>query len=289
MIQHPDRSPKVILIFKSDRQGAGKSTLGAALCRMVGAKHSASFLTPDMLLGEFNDHLAPLLFIQLEEMAFAGNHEKSRQLKAMSTMDVIAINKKYRSVYYIPNIMHIIMFTNEDWAIDAGNNSRRFFIHDIDDEKARDPEYFNQIYWEMDNGGIEAMLYSLNQIDLTGWDPLRDMPRTEELILQQLMSAKPWVKWAVNVADENDLGMLAPVGAATGGWMAYYQTKRIANAIQRYNPRAFEREPLSLAVIGRWLAKCKLAPRTVNGTAEWWIPDAATFKQLVLDAAGITR
>ena len=200
MVQHPDRSPGVVVVLKSQREGTGKTTIGEVLSRLVGAGHAITLRTPEDLLGNFNGNLAQRIFILLDEISFPGEHAQTRKLRSAITASTWTINEKYRRAYEIANVAHIMMTTNAMWAVHAGDQARRFFVLDVDDCWAGDREYFTRLWAELDQGGIEAMLHQLNRISLAGWHPQHDMPRTAALAAQQILSASVYTRWAMDAA-----------------------------------------------------------------------------------------
>ena len=58
-----------------------------------------------------------------------------------------------------PNYLHVMMATNEDWAVPASLRSRRWLVLDVNESRANDHDYFKAIQHELDHGGHEAMLH----------------------------------------------------------------------------------------------------------------------------------
>jgi hypothetical protein len=64
-----------------------------------------------------------------------------------------------------------------------------FAVFDVSDKKTKDRDYFNRLFHETENGGREAMLYYLLNMDISGVD-LRTVPRTKGLVKQIVYSMK---------------------------------------------------------------------------------------------------
>jgi hypothetical protein len=65
-------------------------------------------------------------------------------------------------------------------------------------------EYFKAIRDQMDNGGREAMLYDLQHVDLSNFDPRR-IPVTAALQDQKFRSMQPVEKWWLQKLQEGRL------------------------------------------------------------------------------------
>ena len=72
------------------------------------------------------------------------------------------------------------MATNEDWAIPAGHDERRFFALLVSDVHKQDEAHFKALRDEMCNGGVAAFLYEMRRRPVTE-EAVRNRPKTEEL------------------------------------------------------------------------------------------------------------
>ena len=95
---------------------------------MIFGRHGILLNTPEQLTRKFNDHLEIICFVGLNEPAFPGDHQQAGKLKSMITDSTWFIKGKYRGGRLVPNIAHIAMTTNREWAVPAGNKARRFLV-----------------------------------------------------------------------------------------------------------------------------------------------------------------
>ena len=86
------------------------------------------------------------------------------------------------------NFSRIIISSNNDWVVPAGAEERRFCVIEPGDSMMQNSNYFKSINEELNNGGYEAMLYDLQNIDLEGID-LRRFPKTNALSIQKSISS----------------------------------------------------------------------------------------------------
>src|SRR5262249_53608020 len=131
MVQHPDLQPEVALTFLGE-EGTGKGTLGKALCRIFG-KHSLHISSSDHLTGRFTGHLRQVCFLFADE-AYAPNDKTAEgRLKRLITEPTLTIEAKGRDPVDEPNRLHIMMASNNEWVIPAGEHERRFVVQRVAD------------------------------------------------------------------------------------------------------------------------------------------------------------
>jgi hypothetical protein len=174
--------------------------------KRIFGEHGILLSTPEDFIGEFNDHLESKCFIGLNEPAFPGDHRAASKFKSMITESEWVLNGKFRKRRRVSNIAHIMLTTNREWAIPAGNKARRFLMLTVDDKRVNAVDYVKRLWRQVDEGGLEAMMYALQQINLTGFN-FRTVPKTSALFEQQLLSAPSTTRWA---ADAVSLGELIP-------------------------------------------------------------------------------
>ena len=105
----------------------------------------------------------------------------------MITEPELPIQGKYKALKGVPNMLHILMASNDDFVLPCAIDERRFFVLNVSDERQQDLEYFGAIDQEMKSGGLEALLYDLQQYDLSGFE-LRRVPSTQGLLDQKRLA-----------------------------------------------------------------------------------------------------
>jgi hypothetical protein len=110
------------------------------------------------------------------------------------TEEQLVIERKGIDAEPQPNFVHLIMASNERWVVPAGAWDRRFFVLDVSKEHMRDTAYFQRIQSQMDNGGREALLHMLMNLDLSDFE-VRAVPKTRALIEQQHLSLRVEEEW----------------------------------------------------------------------------------------------
>jgi hypothetical protein len=201
-IQIPSKPAEVAIVLQGAR-GIGKGTFANALCKLFG-QHGLQVSHGQHLSGKFNAHLRDCVFLYADEAFWAGDKQGENTLKAMITEPLLCIEGKGRDLISAPNMLHILMASNNDWVIPAGTDERRYCVLKVSDEKKGDYAYFNAIELEMSNGGLEAMLYDLQRINISGFN-FRDVPQTIGLQEQKLQSLDPFQDWWYNKLVDGSL------------------------------------------------------------------------------------
>lgn len=192
-IQRPDCPGEVALVLQGAR-GAGKGSFVHPFGRLFG-QHYLQVTQARHLVGNFNAHLRDCLILFADEAFWAGDHQSENVLKALVTEPTIMIEPKGINPYSIRNFLHIIIATNNDWAVPAGERERRYCVLKVSDIHAQDTAYFAALRAEMeDNGGLGAMLYDLQKMDLSKFN-VRKVPYTTGLMEQTLLSMPYDRRW----------------------------------------------------------------------------------------------
>jgi hypothetical protein len=192
-VQHPDQRAEVALVFLGDR-GTGKGTLGNALCAIFG-QHQLHASTAEELTGRFNEHLRQCIFLFADEAYGPKDKAAEGELKRMVTEPTLRVEGKGRARITVPNNLHVVMASNNDWVIPAGAHERRFAVKKVANVHRQNRAWFEPLYKQLNEGGYEAMLYELLHIPLGSWHPRDDIPRTIELADQQEESLTPREEW----------------------------------------------------------------------------------------------
>jgi len=191
-VQHADQQPETALVFLGER-GTGKGTLAKAMCRIFG-QHSLHLSSSDHLTGRFTGHLRQCSFLFADEAYAPGDKTAEGRLKRLITEPTLTIEAKGRDPVDEPNRLHIMMASNNEWVIPAGEHERRFVVQRVADTYRQDPAWFGPIYQRLRSGGYEAMLFDLLHHDMGDWHP-RQIVRTAALAEQQEQSLSPLDAW----------------------------------------------------------------------------------------------
>ncbi len=193
MLQRPAISPETAIAFRGG-EGTGKGTLGRTLLRIAGP-HGLTVASPSQFAGRFNSHLRDCLFLFADEAFWPGSKEAEGTLKQLVTEPVISYEAKGRDIVPGRNLVHLMMASNEQWIVPAGPDARRFAVFDVSNNRQNDRSFFGALWEQLENGGLEGMVYDLMRYELGDWHPSRDMPKTEALADQKVRALSPAMKW----------------------------------------------------------------------------------------------
>jgi hypothetical protein len=197
-VQHPAERATVALAFRGKR-GTGRSTLGNAMVHIFG-QHGGHVSSARHVTGNFNAHMRDCCFLFADEAFWPGDKAAEGALKRLITEPDLAIEMKHRDIVYVPNMLHVMFASNDEWIIPAGEGERRFAGFDVPDRHMQDEKWFGPLYEQMEGGGYGAMLYDLLRHPLGDFHPRR-FPRTDMLLDQQARSLKPEDTWWVELLE----------------------------------------------------------------------------------------
>ena len=192
-IQYPDRLPEVAVVMKGER-GTGKGKLAYYFGLLFG-EHSLQITQSKHLIGNFNAHLRNCVFLFVDEALWAGDKQGENVLKGLITESTIQIESKGVNACTASNRLHIMMASNNDWVVPAGNKERRYFVVQVGDKHIQDHDYFASIDDQMlRQGGLAAMMHDLLYRDISAFE-IRKFPWTDALDEQLLRTLDPAMQW----------------------------------------------------------------------------------------------
>jgi hypothetical protein len=192
LYQRPWEAGEVAVVLKG-KKGTGKGIFCNFIVRSWG-QHGLRIGHAVHLTGKHNGHLRDCVLLFADEAFFAGNPEHERVLKGLVTDPFIAIEPKFRDVITAPNMLHIVMATNDDWAVPTSHDERRYFVLDVSDCRIRDMAYFDALARQMEAGGLAAMIHDLCARDISNFE-VREVPQTEALAEQKALSLDSLDAW----------------------------------------------------------------------------------------------
>lgn len=211
-VQFPGEIPEVAIVLRGE-QGTGKGTAVKYHGELFGC-HFKHITNPKHVTGQFNGTLEDAVVVFADECFIPGSKEHESNQKTLISEKTINLEKKGIDVSEGRNCTHLWMATNEGWAAPVEHDDRRYFILDVSNEERCDTGYFGAIAEQMDNGGREALLHYLLNLDLSKFN-VRKRPETEELQRQKLRSLSPAHAWWLQKLED---GKLTPRDGKWLGW-----------------------------------------------------------------------
>lgn len=176
------------LVFKG-KKGVGKGIFVRAL-KLLAGMHGKQVAQPEHFIGRFNEHLMDCILLFVDEAYWAGDPKAGGILKNLITEPVLSFEPKGRPIVSGPNMLHVVIASNEDWIVPASADERRFavFEADADARKTLPAAFFNALNAEMADGGLAAILHDLLDINLGNWHPRAAIPNTQALVDQKVQA-----------------------------------------------------------------------------------------------------
>ena len=186
VVQDPGGERPGTAIVLRGKQGTGKGVFVNIYGSLFGG-HYLQIAHASHVTGRFNSHLKDAVVVFVDEGFWGGDKQAEGIIKNMVTEPFINVEQKGKDLIRVQNHVNIIIVSNNQWVIPAGLEERRFFVLDISEDRQQDHRYFKAIVEQMNNGGREALLYDLLNMDISGID-LRTVERTEGLLDQIINS-----------------------------------------------------------------------------------------------------
>lgn len=202
-VQFPGRAAETAIVLKGI-EGTGKGIVANTLGRLFG-EYYLHVHRPDEITGRFNASLETAVLCFADEATFAGDPKQNGALKAIITEPTFRVEQKYLPARTVANVTHLIFASNNDWVIPAGPQARRFFVLNVSSDKRGDRAYFKAIADQMDDGGLEAMLYDLRRHSLRGFN-YQEPPQTAAMIDQKIQSLRGSKAWLLGCLEEGVIG-----------------------------------------------------------------------------------
>ncbi len=189
LLQNPEKRAEVAIVLRGAK-GTGKGQFVEIILDITG-QHGRHLSSEDHTTGRFNGHFLNCIFAFADEAFWAGDKKLEGPLKRMITERTLMVEKKYHDATEVKNMLKLIIATNEDWAVPATADERRFAVFDVADIHQQEQAYFDALMAEKQNGGIAAMMHELMKMDLGDFHPRQDVPKTAALNEQAQFSEDP--------------------------------------------------------------------------------------------------
>lgn len=247
IIQDPggDR-PGTAIVLRGGR-GVGKGVFVNCFGHLFG-QHYIQLAQQSHLLGRFNHHLKNKVLVFADEGFWAGDKQSEGAIKNMITEPQIVVEQKGKDAITVRNCVNIIIASNNDWVVPAGEDERRFYVTDVSNAHQQDASYFKAIVRQMNNGGYEAMLY-----DLQRWkydiDDLRQAPKTSALLDQIKNTMDVSGKFWIERLEEGS------IHSGDDSWSSEIECKALYDDYIELAKTLKQRFPLSLQQFGKGINK----------------------------------
>ena len=180
-VQHPEQKINHQILWGGSPR-IGKDAAIQPLVKAVGA-HNTTQPTATEVKGSFNGWIANTKLVVVQEIAEFDNHSIENQLKPLCAAppETLRVNLKGVKQYCIPNLISMVLMTNDQQPIPISARNDRFFCIWSGCVRKSDKYYADLYAWIAENSAHVS--YYLHNRDLSGFNhgalPLRTPWRDE--------------------------------------------------------------------------------------------------------------
>jgi len=250
MVQHPAERGEVAIVMRGV-EGCGKGTLAKVLKTIIG-HHSLAISNAKHLVGNFNAHLRDVVFLFADEAFFAGDRAHVGVLKSIITEESLTIEAKFATPIEVPNYLHVMMASNEEWVVPASIEARRFCMLEVLDTVVGNHAHFAAIWAQMEAGGYAAMLHDLFAYDLSTFN-VRAVPQTAGLERQRQLSLPTKEAWWLDCLERGYVFRSRHgLEAVFATWHDEMSTELLFASYSEFAKAKSERHPDTRETLGRF-------------------------------------
>jgi len=177
LIARPEIRMAYGLLLVSERQGVGKTTLGASiLAPLVGAQN-VGFPGENDITSAFNDWVAHKRLAIVNEIYSGSSWKAYHALKSVITDHDVTVNQKYMRQYTIDNWCHVLACSNSMRALKMENDDRRWYYPEITEVPWSKDKFMHFRSWIQSGGLSMIKSWAMNFGDYVG--PAERAPMTE--------------------------------------------------------------------------------------------------------------
>jgi hypothetical protein len=194
LVQNPGTKMHVALVVWSTMQGVGKNLFFECIRSIIGDHHSTT-IGKNELSSQFSGWAKSKIFVLGDEVLGVDKRVDADRLKVFITGTTIQHNEKHQPTIEQENLLNFVFLSNHCNAVYIGNNDRRYFVVEVTAGKLPTSVAKEFIAWK-NNGGLEALLYFLQHLNLADFDPKAPAPVTEsknEMIADNKTELETWV------------------------------------------------------------------------------------------------
>ncbi len=227
MIQKPNILPMVALVLRG-KKGVGKNVFINQIGGFLGM-HYTTESTKHAIANNFNSLLENKLLLVLDEAFWSGDKQNEGVLKSWITAVKHVIERKGHERYEVRNRMRLIILANDEWAIPASADERRYAVFEVGENKMQDTDFFGGIVDGLaanEGEGHRLLLKTLLEVDVSAFK-IGNAYKTKGLLEQKKHSSDPTAQWWRDCLGEGRI-----LGFGLGSWPEFIQGDTLRNSLR---------------------------------------------------------
>ena len=182
-LQRPDEKVNHGIVM-AGTQGIGKDTALIPVRHGVGEWNAAE-IGPDAVSSQYNGYVRAVLLVINEVRPHDEDFRASNFYNLLKPMlaappEMLPMTLKYANTFYVRNLAHVILTTNDPLTMFIPPEDRRLFVMSSQALAAPPIDYFTKLHrWLNDGGGTTAVVHWLTERDLSGFLPSEPPPITK--------------------------------------------------------------------------------------------------------------
>lgn len=158
LIARPEIRMGYGMLLISEKQGTGKTTLGAAILAPLVGMQNVGFPSETDVNSQFNSWVAKKRLAIVSEIYSGSSWKAYNTLKAVITDKDITVNEKYQRTHRIENWCHVLASSNSMRALKMENDDRRWFYPEVT-EVPWNREKFGHLREWLGRGGLNFIAH----------------------------------------------------------------------------------------------------------------------------------
>jgi hypothetical protein len=199
----PQKKTRVVLVLRSSKQQIGKGSIieDFLVPYVFGEQIGMVDAGTDSLIKRFNERLMNKIFISLDELqnlqSGANYHANFDIIKNRITQKTIEIEIKLGKQFTYPNMLNMIMQTNNEYSIKCEEGDARYAMFDCSNELQGNRAHFDELFRHIRQENADHFFTYVHGFE-DAVDNILDIPMTDlkkDAIVSNLSSAKRFMHY----------------------------------------------------------------------------------------------
>ena len=156
LIAKPDVRMGYGLLLVSEKQGIGKTTLGAHVLAPLIGEWNVSHPAERDITSDFNEWVANKRLAIVNEIYSGSSWKAYNSLKSVITEHTVTVNQKYQRQYLVDNWVHILACSNSMRALKMEHDDRRWFYPEVTEIPWPGEKFVTLRKW-LESGGLSII------------------------------------------------------------------------------------------------------------------------------------